>query len=134
MTTIESGRETLETYIDVLVARGAYGQYLDEDVTLEIMGNGQTVHGRETVEGMIRYLHEQAFDAVPELKTLVVDGNQAAIEALFVGRHTADFAGIAATGRDVRLPYSVHYDIENGQIKALRIYGLASDLVQALQS
>jgi hypothetical protein len=30
------------------------------------------------------------------------------------------------------VPYSVVYDLEGGRIKALRIYGLANDLIHAL--
>ena len=86
------------------------------------------------VEGMIRAFHEQMFDAKPEIKTLLVEGNRAAIEADFVGRHTGEFGGIAPTGQQVRVPYSVIYDLEGGRIKALRIYGLASDLMRALST
>jgi hypothetical protein len=32
------------------------------------------------------------------------------------------------------MPYSVHYDLDSGRIKALRIYGFATDLVQALSA
>ena len=55
------------------------------------------------------------------------------IEVDFVGRHTGEFAGIPATGRNVRVAYSVHYDLTNGGISALRIYGLAEGLVSALK-
>jgi predicted ester cyclase len=87
---------------------------------------------------MIRYIHEQAFDARSEVKQLIVDGDSAALEADFVGRHIGEFAGIPATGRDIRVPYSVLYDLDDfddldgGRIKALRIYGLASDLIRSL--
>jgi predicted ester cyclase len=62
----------------------------------------------------------------------IVGGDRAALEADFVGRHIGEFAGVAATGRDLRVPYSVVYDLGGGRIKALRIYGLASDLVRLL--
>jgi predicted ester cyclase len=71
---------------------------------------------------MIRYLHEQAFDAQPQIKSLLVDGERAALEADFVGRHIAEFAGKPATGKEIRVPYSVVYDLEGEQITALRIY------------
>ena len=70
--------------------------------------------------------------ARPEVKSLIVDGDRAALEADFVGRHIGEFAGVAATGRELRVPYSVVYDLAGGRIKALRIYGLASDLVRLL--
>ena len=57
-----------------------------------------------------------------ELKNLLVDEGKAAIEADFVGTHTGEFAGVAPTGRAVRVPYSVIYDLRGDQISALRIY------------
>jgi predicted ester cyclase len=134
MTVVESGRATIEAYLEKLVARGPFADHFTDDVTIEIVGAGQTAQGREAVEGMIRAFHEQMFDAKPELKTLIAEDNRAAVEADFVARHTGEFAGIAPTGRQLRVPYSVMYDLEGGRIKALRIYGLASDLVHALSA
>ena len=70
----------------------------------------------------IRFLHETAFDAEPEIANLVVDDHGAAAEAVFVGTHTGDFSGVSATGNPVRVPYSVFYDVDADKIKALRIY------------
>lgn len=132
MTLVETGRTTMSNYLESLVARGPYGQYFTDDVTLEVVGTDQAARGREGVEGMIRYLHEQAFDAHPQLKGLLVDGDHTAIEADFAGRHIGEFAGVAATGRDVRVGYSVHYDLEDGRIKALRIYLPMAALVEQI--
>ena len=135
MTITESGRTTMDAYLHALTTRGSFAEFLTDDVTLDMAGAGMSAQGRADVEGLIRLAHEQAFDGRPELKSLIVapDGQRAAIEADFVGRHTAEFAGIPATGRDVRVPYSVHYDFNNGGISALRIYGLAEGLVNALK-
>jgi predicted ester cyclase len=122
----------MESYIQALGARGSFSEYFSDDVTIEIVGTGQSAHGRSAVEGMIRAFHEQMFDGQPELKTLVVEDTHAALEADFVARHTGEFAGIAPTGREINVPYSVLYDLDGGRITALRIYGLASDLIRAL--
>ena len=79
-------------------------------------------------------MHEGAFDARMELKNLLADDGKAAIEADFVGTHTGEFAGIPATGRDVRVPYSVVYELRGGQISALRIYFPMSLLIEQLSS
>ena len=134
MTLVQSGRATMEAYIAALIARGAYADFFTDEVTLDVVGSGQTAQGRAAVEGMIRYIHEQAFDARAELKSLVADDTRAALEADFIGRHIGEFAGVPPTGRDIRVPYSVHYDLDNGRIKTLRIYGLTSDLVRALSA
>ena len=52
----------------------------------------------------------------------MADDHGAAAEALFVGTHTGDFSGVSATGKTVRVPYSVFYDVDADKIKALRIY------------
>jgi predicted ester cyclase len=135
MTITESGRTTMDAYLRALTTRSAFAEFLTDDVTLVMVGAGMSAQGRADVEGLIRFAHEQAFDGRPELKSLIVatDGQRAAAEFDFVGRHSAEFAGIPATGRDVRVPYSAHYDLSNGGISALRIYGLAEGLVSALK-
>jgi predicted ester cyclase len=132
MTLVDSGRATMDAYLEALLARGAFADHFAADVTLDVVGSGQTGQGRAAVEGMIRFFHEQAFDARPDVKRLIVEGDRAVIEADFVGRHIGEFAGVAATGRHLRVPYSVVYDLDGGRITALRIYGLASDLVRVL--
>jgi predicted ester cyclase len=72
--------------------------------------------GRDAAGQLIRYVHENAFDARAELKNLLTDDGKAAIEADFVGTHTGEFAGIQPTGRLVRVPYSVVYDLRGDQL------------------
>ena len=90
-------------------------------MVLTMMGQGQKPEGPDAVEQMIDYMHQQAFEARPEIKN-VVGNDQAAVEFDFVGKHTGEFAGMAATERDVRVPYCVVYDLEGEKIKALRLY------------
>jgi predicted ester cyclase len=59
---------------------------------------------------------------------MIVDDGQAAAEFDFVGKHIGEFGGMSATGREVRVPYSVVYDLEGEKITALRIY-LSMDLL-----
>jgi predicted ester cyclase len=40
----------------------------------------------------------------------------------FVGRHVGEFGGIGATGREVRVPYCVVYELRGEKIGAVRIY------------
>ena len=135
MTITKSGRTTMDAYLQALTTRGPFADFFTDDVTLDMVGAGMSAQGRAQVEDIIRYAHEQAFDGGPELKSMIVDpdGRRCAIEVDLVGRHTAEFAGIPATGRDVRVPYSVNYDLTDGGISALRIYGLVDGLVSALK-
>ena len=54
-------------------------------------------------------------------------------EAVFVGTYFGGFAGIAATGKEVTVPYSVFYELEDGKITNLRIDALVEGIVQQLQ-
>jgi steroid delta-isomerase-like uncharacterized protein len=127
-------RQVMQDYIDALVKRSDFPVYFTDDVVATIEGTDQRADGREAAEQLIRYIHENAFDAHPELKNLLVDDGKAAIEADFVGTHTGEFAGVQATGRAVRVPYSVVYDLRDDQISKLRIYFPMSHLVEQLTS
>ena len=125
-------RKVMQEYLDALGKRSDYPVYFADDAVATIEGTDQRAVGREAAGQMIRYMHESAFDARPEIKNLLVDEGRAAIEADFVGTHTGEFAGIQPTGRAVRIPYSVVYDIRGDQISALRIYFPMSLLVEQL--
>jgi predicted ester cyclase len=119
---VEQIRETLQQYVEVLLARGDYGRFFDDDIEFALMGTDQRSRGPEAAEQTIRFLHEGAFDAEPEIANLVVGEHGAAAEAFFVGTHTGEFSGVSATGNAVRVPYSVFYDVDDDKITALRIY------------
>ena len=113
---------------------GRLSRLLTEDVVATFEGTDQRAEGREAAGQLIRYVHEIAFDARPELKNLLVDDGKAAIEADFAGTHIAEFAGIQPAGREVRVPYSVVYDLRGDKITALRIYFPMSLLIEQLTS
>ena len=125
-------RQVMQEYLDALVKRADFPSYFTEDVVATFEGTDQRADGREAAGQLIRYVHEGAFDARMELKNLLADDGKAAIEADFVGTHTGEFAGIQPTGRAVRVPYSVVYDLRGDQISALRIYFPMSLLIEQL--
>jgi predicted ester cyclase len=133
MMTVDSARATMKAYLDAVAAHGQFAEYFTEDVVLQVVGTDQTARGRQAVEGTIRYLQEQAFDGRPEVKSVLVDGDRAALEADFVGRHIGEFAGKAATGREVRVPCTIIYDLAGDRIKAFRIYGFMEELRRQLE-
>jgi predicted ester cyclase len=57
-----------------------------------------------------------------EHKDVSMMADQAVLEAEFVGKHIGEFAGMPATGRSVRVPLCVIYDLEAGKIKRARVY------------
>jgi predicted ester cyclase len=128
----EETQAAIDAYLAALVAREDIAPFFSDDVVLELVDVGQEIQGRDAVAGAIVDLHEQTFDARPELTNLLVGEGTAAVEAVFVGTHTGEFVGIPATGREVAVPYAVFYDLAEGEITALRIHGFASGLVAAL--
>jgi predicted ester cyclase len=128
----EQVRETVQEYVEVLLARGEYGRFFDDDIEFALMGTDQQARGAQAAEETIRFLHETAFDAEPEFTKLVVGDHGAAAEALFVGTHTGDFLGVSATGKSVRVPYSVFYDVEADKITAVRVYMPMDQLLEQL--
>ena len=118
----ELTQQTMQGYAALLLKRGPYQQYFSDDVTFTLMGAGQVFKGPAAVEGFIRFLHEQAFDAQPELVSMICGDGQASLEAIFRGKHIAEFMGVSATGRSVEVPYAVFYALRGDKISALRAY------------
>lgn len=120
--TTERTAAAMRAYLDALIARGSYADHFAGDVVLTMMGGDQEAHGPAAVQQLIDYLHQRAFDATLEIRGLFVAEGKAALEADFVGTHVGEFAGVAASGAHVRVPYSVIYDLAGEKITALRIY------------
>jgi steroid delta-isomerase-like uncharacterized protein len=131
---IEETQEVMDAYVAALVAREDIAPYFSDDVVLELVDVGQRIEGRDEVVAGIVELHEQTFDARPELSNAVYGEGSAALELVFVGTHTGDFAGIPASGQQVAVPYAAFYDVADGKITALRIHGFATGLVAALSA
>ena len=93
-----------------------------DDVVFIILATGQEHHGVEGVKQMLQYLYKLAFDATAETKNTIFADGQALWEGDFVGKHVGEFAGIPATGKEVRVPLCVVYDLENDHIKRGRVY------------
>ncbi len=120
--TAQATRAAMDAYMADLVARGDFARHLADDVLWTTMETGEAVRGREAVRDLVVGLHTVAFDARPELRAMHVCGDSAVLEAVFAGTHAGEFAGVPATGRTVRLPYTVVYRVADGRIAELRAY------------
>ena len=95
---------------------------LDEDAIFTVMDTGQEARGREAIGQLLHYFYHEAFEAHAELKDILIAEDQACFEAEFVGKQLSEFAGIAPTSNEIRVPFCVVYDLANGQITRGRIY------------
>jgi len=128
----ETTERVMRDYLEALLSRGDFGRFFTDDVLWTTMETGQEIRGRAAVREYIVALHTMLFDARPVLRgTLVTDGT-ALLEADFVGRHIGEIGGVAATGRDVKVPYCVVYDVQGERIAALRAYFPVAALMQQL--
>ena len=132
--TVEQTEAAMAAYAEALLGGGAYETYFAPDIVVKDVDTGQEVTGPAAAKTLIDALHHELFDATPEITGLVVGEGRAALEATFVGTHTGEFAGIAATGKEIAVPYSVFYELEDGKITALRLYALSPGLVQQVQA
>jgi predicted ester cyclase len=131
---VENTQRTMEAYAEDLLGGGVYKRHYSDDVVVALVGTDQGAEGPDAAEAWIDYLHREAFEARPELKSMIISDDQAAAELDFVGKHIGEFGGIAATGREVRVPYCVVYDLEGEKIKSLRIYLPLTYLLEQLSS
>ena len=125
---VESTRELMDKYLKDHVV----GPVLADDVEFTIMGTGAVHKGPEAVEGMLNYFYSLAFDARAEIREVIYGENSASAEFDLVGKHVWEFAGIPATGKDVRVPLCVNYNLEGGKIKSARVYMEMPVLLQQL--
>jgi len=96
--------------------------YLTDNAVFVHMATGERHEGREAVGRMLNYMYHEAFDAHAERVALIVGEGAATLEATFVGRHIGAFAGIEPTGREVRVPLVVTYEVTPEGVSGARVY------------
>ena len=116
---VEKTREVVTRYIS---SNHTDLSMMAPDVVFTSMATGDEHRGPQALAGMLHYIYHVAFDARAEMKNLVVADGKAVLEADFIGKHIGEFAGVPPTGKTVRVPLCVVYDVENDQITRGRVY------------
>lgn len=116
---VEETREVFDRYAS---SEHSDVSMMSPDVVFRVMATGQEFRTPEGVLGMLNWFYHGAFEARAEERARLVGEGVAAVEADFVGRHTGEFAGVPATGKEVRVPLAVWYTLRGGQIVEGRIY------------
>lgn len=125
-------RAVIQAYMDALTSNGDFGQYMAEDVTFSMPDVAIEIHGREDAVAAIISWHQDVFDARVEVGDMLVDGDRAAVELVFDAAHVKDFLGISPSGKRVRAPYAAFYELREGVIAEVRIYGVVPTIVMQL--
>jgi steroid delta-isomerase-like uncharacterized protein len=126
---IDSTREAITKYLD---SKHSDVSMMADDVVFTHMATGEEHRGPEGVLQMLNYFYHVAFDADAVIRNTIFADGKAVLEADFVGKHIGEFAGIAATNKQVRVPLCVVYDVEKDQIKRGRVYFEMPVLLQQL--
>jgi steroid delta-isomerase-like uncharacterized protein len=116
---LENTRKVMRKYWD---SQHTDTSMMAEDVVFTMMANGDETRTPEGVSQMLHYFYHVAFDARAEITNEIIADGKALVEGFVVGKHTGEFAGIPATGKDIRVPICVVYDVEEERIKRARIY------------
>jgi len=107
-------------------------KYIAEDAVFYNLNTGQVHQGRADIGAMFHYVYHVAFDARIEAINHMISEDKAFVEGYFKGRHIGEFMGIAATNKEVSVPMTVTYKLENGLIREARIYMISDVMRQQL--
>ena len=107
-------------------------KYVAEDAVFKNLSTSEVHKGRAEIGAMLHYIYHVAFDAKLEITNYIITEDKAQVEGLFKGKHIGELTGIAPTNKEVNVPLSVNYTLENGLIKEARIYMLTAVLMQQL--
>ena len=107
-------------------------QYVADDAVFINMTSGEETKGKEAIGNMLNFIYHVAFDAHANVINTIITKDKALLEAEFQGKHIGEFAGMAATNKEVNVPLAVSYDLENGLVKVARIYMLEDVMMKQL--
>jgi predicted ester cyclase len=126
---VESTRDIMLRYFS---SEHSDASTMAKDVVFTIMATGAEHRGRDDVQKMLEYFYHVAFEASATTRLTLFGETNAVFEGEFVGRHIGEFAGIPPTGRNVRVPICVVYDLERNQIQRGRVYFEMPALLQQI--
>jgi ketosteroid isomerase-like protein len=130
----ERTQAILTLYLQDLLRGGRFARFFADDVVVSVMWSDLVARGRDAAEKLIVTMRREAFAAAPVIKNLLVGVGKAMLEADFVATHIAEFAGRAATGKDVNVPYCAIYDLKDEKITQLRLYFPMDELLRQLDA
>ena len=126
---VETTRATMQAYWS-----GREEESLADDAVFVDMADGSEARGRDAIEQLLEFFYHHAFDATFEPTSTIIGDNLAVAEGYFTGTHLEEFAGIETTGRRVRVPICIVYELGEGLIRRARIYHVTNALINALEA
>jgi len=127
--TVEETRRVMEAY-----GGSRDTALIAPDAVFVDSATGRQYVGREAIASLLRTLYHDAFDARVEGASLVIAPGKAVLEGHLVGIHVGEFAGVPASGIEVRIPLVVAYDIADGLIQRGRVHLQVASLLQQVEA
>lgn len=107
--------------------------YAEDAVFVDMTNPSLVIEGREAIGAFIGAFYGGSFgDGRYEMKSVVIEGNLAMQESVFMGTHTGPLGEIPATGRYVEFPFMTAYWIEGGAIRWGHLYYDSASLLRQL--
>lgn len=134
-----NGAGSDERVLQIAMAMGKVFNDGDDDVARELVAPDFIDHeappgtprGPEGYASTARWMRSVWTDAKWDIVDGFAKGDRAALRVIFSGRHDAEFMGVPATGREVRIQHIHIYRISDGQI--VEHWGVRSELELARQ-
>ena len=122
---------TLTAFLDAVYLGQPIEAFLADDVVVSLVGGPELI-GREAAGQTIDGLMDVTFDRAATVTTVIIDGGQAAVTTELGSAPSGAFVRPTPIGQSITVPYVVVYDLSDGQITRLRIFGLQAGLVQQI--
>jgi steroid delta-isomerase-like uncharacterized protein len=126
--TLERTRQIMEAYW----GDGLAQECIAEDAVYVELATGERTAGRDAVVALLQNFYRGMFDASPEIVGTTIGEGRAVLEALVVGTHIGEYRGVPGSGKAVRVPLCVSYEVEDDGIKQARIYLMESVLLEQI--
>ena len=127
-----STEQTMAAYTQALDSGAPSAGYLADDVVLTFGDSGRQVRGQAAVDAAIQELYHGAFAGRMTMTTSIVGRGTVAVSGELVGTQIGPFAGLAATGNSIAVPYTASYILADGRITALQLDFSTAEILHQL--
>lgn len=95
----------------------AADEILADDYTVHMVGMPEAVHGRDAWKALIASYFRAFPDLALAIEDEVAEDDRVAMRLVWSGTHRAEFLGVAASGRAVRVSSSVFFRVIDGRVE-----------------
>jgi predicted ester cyclase len=126
--------QALAAYTAALHTGTPFAEMFAADAVLTFGDSGRRVQSQATVAEAISALYRGSFSGRMTITASVVGQGEAATTGQFGGTQIGAFAGLAATGQTMSVPYTAFYEFADGRITALRLDFSTAEILRQLAS